>query len=80
MRMNKLMEDVMTDDTLALQISTLVISSHDNINLKDIFQLIERETKKKKPNEIAAEIESNQTNDQDIIDFPKIPELKTISG
>ena len=42
MRMNKLMEDVMTDVTLTLQISTPVISSCDNIFLKDIFQLLER--------------------------------------
>ena len=50
----------MTDNTLALQISTPVISSCDNVDLKIIFQLIERETKKKQPNEVAAEIELNQ--------------------
>ena len=47
MKMTKLMDKVMTDDTLALQISTPVISSRDNVDLKSIFQLIERETKKK---------------------------------
>ena len=36
--------------------------------------------KKEKPNEVAAEIELNQTNDQTIIKFPKKPELKTKSG
>ena len=54
------MDEVMTDNTLALQISTPVISSRDNVDLKSIFQLIERETKKKQPNEVAAEIELNQ--------------------
>ena len=50
----------MTDNTLALQISTPVISSCDNVDLKIIFQLIERETKKKQPNKVAAKIELNQ--------------------
>ena len=63
----------MTDNTLALQISTPVISCHDNVDLKSIFQLIEQETKKKQPNEVAAKIELNQTNDQAIIEFPKHP-------
>ena len=74
------MDEVMTDNTLALQISTPVISSCDNVDLKIIFQLIERETKKKQPNEVAAEIELNQTNDQDIIEFPTNPEIKTRTG
>ena len=41
MKITKLMDEVMTDDTLALQISTPIISSHDNVDLKSIFQLIE---------------------------------------
>ena len=38
------MDKFMTDNTLALQISTPVISSRDNVDLKSIFQLIEQET------------------------------------
>ena len=34
MRMNTLMDKVMMDNTLALQISTPVISSRDNVDLK----------------------------------------------
>ena len=67
----------MTDNTLALQICTPVISSRDNVDLKSIFQLIEQETKKKQPNEVAAQIELNHTNDQTIIEFPTNPNLET---
>ena len=45
MRMNTLMEKIMADDTLGLHISTPVISSRDNVDLKSIIQLIEQETK-----------------------------------
>ena len=45
MRMNTLMDDVMMDNPLGLQISTPVISSHDNVDLKSMFQLIEQEMK-----------------------------------
>ena len=45
MRMTTLMEEVMKDDTLAVQICTPVIGSRDNVNLKSIFELIEKETK-----------------------------------
>ena len=79
MKMSKLMEDVMTDDTLGIHISTPVISSRDNVDLKSIIQLIENETDKKQPQEIANELELNQ-NDQTIIEFPKNPEVKTCSG
>ena len=37
-------------------------------------------SKKKQPNEVAAEIELNQTNDQDIVEFPTNPEIKTRTG
>ena len=40
MKMNTLMEEVMADDTLGLHISTPVISSRDNVDLKSIIQLI----------------------------------------
>ena len=77
--MSKLMEDVMKDDTLAIHISTPVISSCDNVDLKSIIQLIENETDKKQPQEIADKLELQQ-NDQTIIEFPKNPEVKTRSG
>ena len=79
MKTSKLMEDIMTDDTLGIHISTPVISSRDNVDLKSIIQLIENETDKKQPQEIADELELNQ-NDQTIIEFPKSPEVKTRSG
>ena len=79
MKMSTLMEEVMADNTLGLHISTPVISSHDNVDLKSIMQLIENETDKKQPQEIANELELNQ-NDQTIIEFPKNPEVKTHSG
>ena len=79
MKMSKLMEEVMTDDTLGIYISTPVISSRDNVDLKSIIQLIENETDKKQPQEIADELELNQ-NDQTIIEFPKNPGVKTRSG
>ena len=72
------MEDVMNDDTLAIQICTPVISSRDNVNLKDIFELIEKETKStnKDHKEVADQIALNHTNDQ-IIEFPTNPNLET---
>ena len=47
----------MTDDTLAIHISTPVISSHDNVDLRSIIQLKEQETNSKQPDEIADQIE-----------------------
>ena len=41
--------------------------------------MIENETDKKQPQEIADELELQQ-NDQTIIEFPKNPEVKTRSG
>ena len=70
----------MADDTLGLHISTPVISSRDNVDLKSIIHLIKKETDKKQPKEIADELELNQNNDQTIIEFPKNPGLKTRSG
>ena len=72
MRMNTLMEEVMADNTLGLHISTPVISSHDNVDLKSIIQLIEQETNSKQPHEIGDQIELNQSNDPTFIEFPKI--------
>ena len=80
MRMNTLMAEVMPNNTLGLHISTPVISSRDNVDLKSIIQLIEQETKSKQPHKIADQIGLNNTNDQDIIEFPTNPELKTKSG
>ena len=80
MKMSTLMEEVMADDTLGLHISTPVISSRDNVDLKSLIQLKEQETNNKQPHEIADQIESNQSNDQTIIEFPTNPELKTRSG
>ena len=80
MRMNILMEEVMADDTLGLHISTPVISSRDNVDLKSIIQLIEQEIKSKQPHQIADQRELNQSNDQTIIEFPTNLELKTRSG
>ena len=78
MKMTTLMEEVMKDDTLAVQICTPVISSRDNVDLKSIFELIEKETKSTDKNhkEVAAQIELNHTNDQ-IIEFPTNPNLET---
>ena len=44
MKMNKLMNNVMTDDNLAIHISTPVISSRDNVDLKSIIELIENKS------------------------------------
>ena len=79
MRMNTLMDEVMTDNTLGLHISTPVISSRNNVDLKSIFKLIEQETKRKQPNEVVAKMELNHT-DQTIIEFPINLELRTKSG
>ena len=73
------MEDVMTDDNLAIHISTPVISSRDNVDFKSIIQLVENESDKKQPQDIAYELELQQ-NDQTIIEFPQNTEVKTRSG
>ena len=78
MKMSKLMGNVMTDDTLAIHILTPVISSHDNIDLKHIIQLIEDESDKHHPQKINNELELKQ-HDQAIIEFPQA-EIKTHSG
>merc|ERR1712002_486391 len=69
MKMTTLMEEVMKDDILAVQICTPVISSRDNVDLKSIFELIEKETTDKNHKEVADQIALNHTNDQ-IIEFP----------
>ena len=77
MRMTTLMEEVMKDDTLAVQICTPVIGSRDNVNLKSIFELIEKETKNDKNHkEVADQIALHHTNDR-IIEFPNNPNLET---
>ena len=72
------MDNVMTDDTLAIHILTPVISSRDNKDLKHIIQLIENESDKHQPQKIKDELELQQ-NDQTIIEFPQA-EIKTRSG
>ena len=79
MKMSKLMEDVMTDDTLAIHISTPVIRQRDNVDLKSIIQLIENESDKNQQQKIDYELELQQ-NDQTIIEFPQNTEVKTRSG
>ena len=60
----------MKDDTLAVQICTPVIGSRDNVNLKSIFELIEKETKNDKNHkEVADQIALHHTNNR-IIEFP----------
>ena len=78
MKMTTLMEEVMKDDTLAIQICTPVISSRDNVDLKSIFELIKKETKSTDKNhkEVADQIALNHTNDQ-IIEFPTNQNLET---
>ena len=68
----------MKDDNLAIHISSSVISSRDNIDLKHIIKLIEDESDKHNPQEINNELEL-QHHDQDIIEFPQA-EIKTRSG
>ena len=78
MKMNKLMNNVMTDDNLAIHISTPVISSRDNVDLKSIIELIENKSNKNQQ-KIEDELEL-QDNKQTIIEFPQKPEVKTRSG
>ena len=68
----------MTDDNLAIHISTPVISSRDNVDLKSIIELIENESNKNQQ-KIEDELEL-QNNEQTIIEFPQKPEVKTCSG
>ena len=68
----------MKDDDLAINISSSVVSSRDNIDLKHIVKLIEDESNKHNPQEINDELELNN-HKQDIIDVPQ-PERKTRSG
>ena len=76
--MDELMGNVMKDDTLAIHISSSVISSRDNIDLKHIIKLIEDESDKHNPQEINNELEL-QHNGQDIVELPHT-EIKTRSG
>ena len=69
------MGNVMTDDTLAIHISSSVISSRDNIDLKHIIKMIEDESDKHNPQEINNELKL-QNHNQDIIEFPQT-EIKT---
>ena len=78
MRMSKLMDNVMTDDTLAIHISSPMINSRDNVDLKSIIKLIEDESVKNQPQKIMDELELQQ-NDQAIIEFPQA-EIKSRSG
>ena len=72
------MDDVMTDNTLAIHISSPVINSRDNVDLKSIIKLIEDESVKNQPQKIMDEFELQQI-DQEIIEFPQA-EIKTRSG
>ena len=76
--MNELMGNVMQDDDLAIHISSSVVSSRDNIDLRHIIKLIEDESNKHDPQNINEELELNN-HTQDIIDIPQ-PEVKTRSG
>ena len=76
--MNELMGNVMKDDDLAIHISSSVVSSRDNIDLRHIIRLIEDESNKHNPHNINEELELKNQN-QDIIDIPP-PEIKTRSG
>ena len=78
MKMDELMGTVMKDEDLAINISSSVVSSRDNIDLRDIIKLIEDESDKHNPQEINDELELNN-HKQDIIDAPQ-PEIKTRSG
>ena len=78
MKMSELMGNVMKDDNLAIHISSSVISSRDNIDLKHIIKLIEDESDKHNPQDINNELELQHQN-QDIIDFPQA-KIKTRSG
>ena len=78
MKMNELMGNVMQDDDLAIHISSSVVSSRDNIDLRHIIKLIEDESDKHDPQNINEELELNN-HKQDIIDIPQ-PEIKTRSG
>ena len=68
----------MADDTLAIHISSPVISSRDNIDLKSIIKLIEDESDKHNQQKLNMELELKQ-NDQTIIECPHA-EVKTRSG
>ena len=57
MKMSELMGNVMTDDTLAIHISSSVISSRDNIDLKLIIKMIEDESDKHNPQEMNNKLE-----------------------
>ena len=76
--MNELMGNVMKDDDLAINISSSVVSSRDNIDLRHIIRLIEDESDKHNLQNINEELELNN-HKQDIIDIPQ-PEIKTRSG
>ena len=68
----------MKDDDLAINISSSIVSSRDNIDLRHIIKLIEDESNKHNLQNINEELElKNHT--QDIIDIPQ-PEIKTRSG
>jgi len=72
------MGNVMKDDDLAIKISSSVVSSRNNIDLRQIIKLIEDESNKHNPQNINKELELKNQN-QDIIDIPQ-PEIKTRSG
>ena len=72
------MGNAMKDEDLAINISSSVVSSRDNIDLRDIIKLIEDESDKHNPQEINDELEL-KNHKQDIIDAAR-PEIKTKSG
>ena len=78
MKMSELMGNVMADDTLPIHISSPVISSRDNVDLKSIIKLIEDESDKHNQQKLNMELELKQ-NDQTIIEYPNA-EVKTRSG
>jgi len=78
MKMNKLMNNVMTDDNLAIYISTPVISSRDNVDLKSIIELIENEFNKNQ--QMLEDKLELQNKEQTIIEFPPKPKINSRSG
>ena len=78
MKMNKLMNNVMTDDNLAIQILTPVISSRDNVDLKSIIELIENKSNKNQ--QMLEDKLELQNKEQTIMEFPQKPEINTRSG
>ena len=66
----------MKDDTLAIHISSSVISSRNNIDLKHIIKLIEDESDKHNPQEINNELELQHQNQDNIFSTRRDENLK----